>query len=123
MPMQIHDVVLPPKLQKVRVWVMRKREALKGHVNLRGTKSNREKWYDRYPFGQQVKERQERIRMLISDDVNWRASLRLLVIYESTWIVYLFARMYIVVEDFASLRAMPTTAFDSVNWSLFIPHI
>ena len=32
------------------------------------------------------------------------------------------ARLYIIVEAFISLRALPMTAYDSVNWSNFIPH-
>ena len=121
MPMQIHDVVLPPKLQKMVTYVAKKREQLRGHVNLRG--GTKERWYGTYPFAAQLKNRAERVRTLISDDVNWRASLRLMVVYEITWLVYLFARLYIIVEDVASLRAMPPSAFETVNWALYIPHI
>lgn len=67
--------------------------------------------------------RRERLRMLNGDDPNWRASLRLLVVYEVTWITYLIARLYIIAEDGASLRAMPPTAFDTVDWSRYMPHL
>ena len=80
-------------------------------------------WYGRSRFVEKLKIRAERVRTLISDDPRWRASLRLMVVYELTWLIYLFARLYIIVEDFVSLRAMPDSAFDSVNWSLYIPHI
>ena len=36
--------------------------------------------------------------------------------------VYTLARTYIVVEVFVSLRSLPEGAFDSVQWSEFIPH-
>ncbi|KAL9128480.1 MAG: hypothetical protein Q9217_002858 [Psora testacea] len=37
--------------------------------------------------------------------------------------VYTLARTYIVVEVFVCLRSLPSGAFDSVQWSEFIPHI
>ena len=36
--------------------------------------------------------------------------------------VYALARCYIIVESFVNLRALPFTAFASVNWSNFMPH-
>lgn len=37
--------------------------------------------------------------------------------------VYGLARSYIIIEGFVSLRALPKTAFESVNWSNFVPHV
>ena len=37
--------------------------------------------------------------------------------------MYTLARSYIVVEVFVSLRSLPLGAFDSVNWSKFVPHV
>ena len=37
--------------------------------------------------------------------------------------VYLILRIYIIIESFISLRALPASAFQSVQWSSFIPHI
>lgn len=39
------------------------------------------------------------------------------------WIViYLLARSYIIVEGFVGLRALPESAFRTVQWSSFVPH-
>lgn len=35
---------------------------------------------------------------------------------------YCIARTYIIVEGFVNLRALPSTAFESVNWPNFVPH-
>lgn len=35
---------------------------------------------------------------------------------------YCVARGYIIVEGFVNLRALPSTAFESVNWPNFVPH-
>lgn len=65
----------------------------------------------------------EKWRMLNGNDPNWRASIKLLAVYQFTWIIYLFARLYIIAEDGASLRAMPPTAFQTVEWSRYLPHL
>lgn len=36
---------------------------------------------------------------------------------------YCVARGYIIVEGFVNLRALPGTAFESVNWPNFVPHL
>lgn len=37
--------------------------------------------------------------------------------------IYCLCRMYIFVEDFAGLRSMPASAFETVEWSRYIPHL
>ena len=37
-------------------------------------------------------------------------------------IVYVTSRLFIAVEGFLGLRALPPGVFDTVNWSLFLPH-
>lgn len=37
--------------------------------------------------------------------------------------VYVIIRVYMIVELFLSLRALPRSAFESVQWSSFLPHI
>lgn len=37
--------------------------------------------------------------------------------------IYVLTRIYMIVEIFLSLRALPRSAFESVQWSSFIPHI
>jgi hypothetical protein len=36
---------------------------------------------------------------------------------------YVIARMDIIVEGLVSLRALPRSAYGSVNWSDFFPHL
>ncbi|MCJ1412948.1 hypothetical protein MMC19_007049 [Ptychographa xylographoides] len=36
---------------------------------------------------------------------------------------YTIARTYVIVEGFISLRSLPLSAYDSVDWSNYIPHI
>lgn len=38
-------------------------------------------------------------------------------------IVYFIARAYILLECFVALRSLPSSAYESVNWSMFIPHV
>ena len=44
------------------------------------------------------------------------------IIMSPVTVMYTLARTYIVVEVFVSLRSLPVGAFDSVQWSSFIPH-
>jgi hypothetical protein len=38
-------------------------------------------------------------------------------------VFYGFARMYMIAESFAALRVMPASAFESVEWSSYLPHV
>lgn len=44
------------------------------------------------------------------------------VVMSPVTLIYTLARTYIVAEVFVSLRSLPNGAFDSVEWSLYIPH-
>lgn len=38
-------------------------------------------------------------------------------------VLYCLARLYILVEDLMGLRSLPKSAFDTVEWSKYIPHL
>ena len=37
--------------------------------------------------------------------------------------LYSISRAYVLVEDVVGLRKLPSSAFDTVDWSLYIPHV
>ena len=45
------------------------------------------------------------------------------LVHLPVFLIYGLARCYIIVEGFVSLRALPKTAYESVNWSNFVPHV
>lgn len=49
----------------------------------------------------------------------WAAFL----VHSPVILTYILARSYIIIEGFVSLRALPKSAFESVNWSNFVPHL
>ena len=36
--------------------------------------------------------------------------------------IYMFARGYVIIEGFINLRALPPSAYQSIDWNVFIPH-
>jgi hypothetical protein len=46
-----------------------------------------------------------------------------IVIHVPVIVAYVIARTYVIVEGFVSLRALPRSAYESVSWSNFLPHI
>lgn len=48
--------------------------------------------------------------------------LRMLIPATALCFLYSFSRIYVLVEDFIGLRELPTSAFDTVDWSRYLPH-
>jgi hypothetical protein len=64
----------------------------------------------------------------ISVDTKWKKSARyllltVLVVFGSgLCVVFVFGRVFIVVEAFISIRSLPVGAYDTVSWVGFLPH-
>ena len=60
-----------------------------------------------------------------SADKDPAMEIRLRVLFPWTFVcvAYCLFRMYILVEDFVGLRKLPKSAFDTVQWSQYIPKI
>jgi hypothetical protein len=48
--------------------------------------------------------------------------LRALIPVTSAAAIYSFARAYVIVGGFVNLRALPPSAYESINWTAFLPH-
>jgi len=53
-----------------------------------------------------------------SKDIPLRANLPVLMCV----FMYTFCRGYVLIEGFVNLRALPPSTYDSVQWTLFLPH-
>ena len=57
------------------------------------------------------------------NDPAWEMELKAIIPYCFIASSYFVARVYILTEDIVAFRALPTTAYSSVDWSQYIPHI
>ena len=58
-----------------------------------------------------------------NDDPRLDVSPVFAVVMTTAFAICLFARMAILAEDFASFRALPPIAYQTVEWSRFLPHL
>jgi hypothetical protein len=56
-------------------------------------------------------------------DPDLEAPLKALIPVTTVAAIYCFARAYIVIEDFVILRALPASAYETVDWGAFFPHL
>ena len=54
---------------------------------------------------------------------NWLESILLISVVTLLPVLYIVAQAVTVVLAFTSLRALPPTAYETVHWTTFIPHI
>jgi hypothetical protein len=54
---------------------------------------------------------------------NTKARYFVVLICVIAWVAFFFARVYLVVESFVSMRALPRSAFDGVELSEAMPHV
>ncbi|KAF9008026.1 hypothetical protein BDQ17DRAFT_1237502 [Cyathus striatus] len=66
---------------------------------------------------------------LLDTAIDWQHVCLNIVLWVTTVVVfiglpfYVVARLYLLMEAFLSLRALPPSAFDTVEWVYFFPHI
>jgi hypothetical protein len=60
---------------------------------------------------------------VIAFKVNWMAGGLLIVVCGFCGIAYLASRIYLLIEAFISLRALPPRAYETPNWTQVLPHL
>jgi hypothetical protein len=58
-----------------------------------------------------------------SQDPNLEIPLRVLIPMSIICACYCLCRMYVLIEDLVGLRRLPASAFQTVDWSTYIPHL
>ncbi len=77
-----------------------------------------------YMFGNMTKKVAAKIRSLSPDqDPALGISIRLLIPCTILCAIYSIARAYVLIEDIIGLRSLPSSAFETVDWTQFMPHL
>ncbi|KAJ5737058.1 uncharacterized protein N7483_002183 [Penicillium malachiteum] len=58
-----------------------------------------------------------------SKDPRLDIPLRALIPYSALCALYCVCRAYILIEDFIGLRSLPVSAFQTISWSVYVPHL
>jgi hypothetical protein len=56
-------------------------------------------------------------------DPNLAVPLKVLIPMSIICACYCLCRLYLLIEDFIGLRKLPSSAFQTVDWSMYIPHL
>jgi hypothetical protein len=64
----------------------------------------------------------DKLRNIWSHDPLWELPLRVVFPVAFFGVIYTLSRCYILVEDVVTLRALPASTFQTVQWSAVLPH-
>jgi hypothetical protein len=103
-------------------YISRFRNCLRKHTPLREGLRKRLSRATELPVWSKTNSMADRLRNIGNRDEMWKVPLRALVPYAVGGLFYGLARAYILLEAIVTLRALPESAFKSVDWSSVFPH-
>jgi hypothetical protein len=103
-------------------FISRLRDRFRKHTECGGGNRCHFSWATQLPVREKTHAIAERMRNIGGRDPVWRVPLRALIPYVVGGALYALARAYILLEAVVTLRALPASAFETVDWSAIIPH-